>query len=170
MKQPCLQVLWLHENGSESLRQCRCSMVLQTLVSAVFYLPDVINDMPSDTPERVAGIPAAGYQGFAGSWPAQHGGNLFSHSFESAEVIHLERLVAHADFACVSPFGFDDVAADLVTAATAAPRSLAQVFYSLILLGKGTDVPSNDAPANHTGTVANACASEWRRAGKPPGG
>jgi len=28
----------------------------------------------------------------------------------------------------------------------------------------------NDAPANHTGTVANACASEWRRAGKPPGG
>src|SRR5260221_4684813 len=85
--------------------------------------------MQSDTPERVAGIPAGVSQGFAGSWPGQHGGNLFSHRFESAEVIHLERLVAHADFACVSPFGFDDVAADLVTVATAAARSLAQFFW-----------------------------------------
>lgn len=82
-----------------TLHQCRCSLVLQKLVSTIFDLPDVINHMPSHTPERVTGIPAAGYQGFAGGWSAQHGGDLFSHGFESAQIIHLERFVAYTDFA-----------------------------------------------------------------------
>src|SRR5258707_12497800 len=87
--------------------------------STIFYLPDVIHHVPRHALDRVAGVPSPRNQGLAGGVLAQHGSDLFPHGFEGT-------LVVHPDLARISPFGFDDVAPDLVSVATSTTRTFAQ--------------------------------------------
>src|ERR1700736_4969559 len=82
--------------------------------------------MPGHATDRVAGVPSTRNQRFAGRGLREYGCDLFSHSFESVRVVHLERLVPYPDLARISPFGFDDVTPDLVPVATSTTRTFAQ--------------------------------------------
>src|SRR5258708_36706521 len=97
--------------------------------STIFYLPDVIDHMPRHTPDRVAGVPSPRNQELAVRGLTQHGSDLFPHGFESAEVVHLERFVSHPDLARIHPFGFDNVAPDLVSVATSTTWTFAQLRW-----------------------------------------
>src|SRR5258708_20928482 len=83
--------------------------------------------MPHHAPDRVAGVPSPSNQGLAAGWLQEHGSDLFPHGFEGALVVHIERWVSHPDFARIRPFGLDNVAPDLVSVATTAPWTFAQV-------------------------------------------
>src|SRR5579875_1102638 len=97
-----------------------------SLFLAVFYLPDMVDDVPGHAAYGVAGVPAAGNERLSRGGLAQCGCDLFAHGCQEVLIVHCERFVSHSDLAGVHALGFDDMLADFVTIATSTAWAFAQ--------------------------------------------